>query len=317
MSTTFVERENVRNHGEAWLDYTTGEPVASFSGWIAAACMACSLALFALLIAPALAGFVYTADDLGEFHLPLRAFYERCLESGAAFDWCPDLYCGFYLTGEGQAGTYHPLHWLLYRSFPLDVAWNVECVLSYPFLFFGAYLMLRRWLSSSASALFGAMCFTFCGFNLMHFVHVNAVAVVAHVPWLLWAGDKLVRATMRGERLFLTAMIGTLTASQLLVGYPQYVFLSVVAELLVLAVVYWRREASGHRWSSLSWWTVGKLLGLAAAAVQVLPTIEALGDSAPGRGRRIRRLGFDASAECGAVDRAVPVSIARCWTEHA
>ena len=86
-----------------------------------------SLAMFALLIAPALVGFVYTADDLGEFHLPLRAFYERCLESGASFDWCPDLYCGFYLTGEGQAGTYHPLHWLLYRSLPLDTwpgTWN-------------------------------------------------------------------------------------------------------------------------------------------------------------------------------------------------
>ena len=34
------------------------------------------------------------------------------LESGDAFDWCPDLFGGFYLTGEGQVGTYHPLHWL-------------------------------------------------------------------------------------------------------------------------------------------------------------------------------------------------------------
>ena len=71
------------------------------------------LACGALLIAlagPALIGRVYTADDLGAFHLPMRAFYSDCLARGEAFDWSPQLYCGFYLTGEGQVGAYHPLH---------------------------------------------------------------------------------------------------------------------------------------------------------------------------------------------------------------
>src|SRR5205809_5860086 len=68
--------------------------------------------LLAILAWPMLVGQVYTADDLGEFHLPLRDFYSRQLSRGEGFDWCPELYCGFYLIGEGQAGTYHPLHWL-------------------------------------------------------------------------------------------------------------------------------------------------------------------------------------------------------------
>jgi hypothetical protein len=280
MTTALLEREDTGSKEELWASFETTEHGPGFQRWVATLCVMCAIGIFALMTLPALVGFVFTANDLGEFHLPLRAFYARCLESGASFDWCPDLYCGFYLTGEGQVGAYHPVHWVLYRFLKLDTAWNIECLLSYPFLFFGAYLMLRRWLTLRSSALFGALCFTFCGFNLLHFVHVNAVAVVAHVPWLLWAADKLVRSSTRGERLFMTAMIGTLTASQLLLGYPQYVFLSLVAEALTIGVIFSRRESRGHRIGSFCWWTVAKAVGLLAAAIQVLPTIEALGDSA-------------------------------------
>src|SRR5688500_666736 len=150
-----------------------------------------SLALGIALCGPALCGLVYTADDLGAFHLPLRAFYARALENGDAFDWCPDLYGGFYLTGEGQAGTYHPLHWLLYRRLPLSWAWNIECVASYPIMFGGVWLLLRRRGFAQAESLYGAAMFTFCGFNLLHFVHVNAIGVVAHIPWLLYVIDRL------------------------------------------------------------------------------------------------------------------------------
>ncbi len=42
------------------------------------------------------------------FHLPLRAFYAERLARGQPYDWMPQLFSGFYLTGEGQAGVYHP-----------------------------------------------------------------------------------------------------------------------------------------------------------------------------------------------------------------
>ena len=43
------------------------------------------------------------------------------------------------------------------------------------------------------------MTFTFSSFCLLHFVHPNAVAIVAHVPWLLWAID-LSYARKRGGK---------------------------------------------------------------------------------------------------------------------
>src|SRR5262249_7050573 len=149
---------------------------------------------------PMLLGQIYTADDLGWFHLPMRAFYAAQLAHGASIDWCPDIFCGFYLTGEGQAGTYHPLHWILYRVLPLWLAFDLDCWLTYPFMLAGSSLFLRRWNIERPAAGLGAMVFTFGSFNLLHFVHVNGVAIVAHFPWLLWATDEMFRSDPRTRR---------------------------------------------------------------------------------------------------------------------
>src|SRR5688572_12435104 len=147
--------------------------------WVA---LAAALLLTAMAL-PMLWGNVYTSDDLGAFHLPIRAFYARQLAAGEAFDWLPNLFAGFYLTGEGQAGTYHPLHWLLYAALPLDLAFDLELLAAYPFALVGMYLFLRRVLVRRDAAAYGALAFAFGGFNLLHFVHVNAVGVLAHLPW--------------------------------------------------------------------------------------------------------------------------------------
>ena len=62
------------------------------------------LASFATLAAPFFLGRVYVADDLGEFHLPLRNFYAEQLSRGQPFDWMSSLFGGFYVAGEGQLG---------------------------------------------------------------------------------------------------------------------------------------------------------------------------------------------------------------------
>jgi hypothetical protein len=76
--------------------------------------------------------------------------------------------------------------------------------------------------------------------------------------------------------------IALLTGSQLLLGYPQYVAYSLLAETLYLLFVLQEQRCGDNR---LSWlrhggvWLVAKMLGLALAAVQIAPTFEALADS--------------------------------------
>jgi hypothetical protein len=238
--------------------------------------------MLATLAGPFLAGQIYTSDDLGAFHLPLRAFYADCLARGESFDWSPQLFCGFYLTGEGQIGGYHPLHRILYRFLPLPIAFDLECLLSYPFMLFGMYLLLRRWDVRRDAALFGGLTFAFSGFSLLHFVHVNGIAVVAHIPWLLLAIHSLMVGATRNRKMFGGIGLALLTGSQLLLGYPQYVMLSVIAEAGYTVMLIRGERRTGGSGDLLkraapvvAWIALGVMIG----GIQLIPTLDALQDS--------------------------------------
>jgi len=266
------------------------------SGWLLLA----AVLLFVALAARFFAQQVYVADDLGEFHLPVRDFYARQLAAGESFDWMPSLYGGFYVAGEGQLGGYHPWHWMLYRSLPLGAAFNVELLSSYPFLFAGTYFLLRRLVGRRDAALVGATAFSFGGFALLHFIHPNAIAVVAHLPWLLWAIDVVLDESAGGAdqaepiggipslalrakmvlrasaRSLAVGAIGLLTASQLLLGYPQYVWFSLLAEggfALYLVVT------RGVRIARLVGVALAVVAGILMGAIQWIPTWHLLSDS--------------------------------------
>ena len=68
---------------------------------------------------------------------------------------------------------------------PLRTALGWEYLCSYPLMLAGMYFLLRRRLGRRDAAMVGSLAFTFSSFNLLHFVHPNAVAAVAHIPWLL------------------------------------------------------------------------------------------------------------------------------------
>lgn len=225
-------------------------------------------ALCAVIAAPLVQGRVYVRDDLASYYLPWRAFYAESLARGESFLWSPYLFAGFYAHGEGQAGMMHPLHWVLYRFLPLAAAFNLDIALSYVAALAGTYLFLRRWRVRRSAAMFGGLVFAFSGFNLLHAVHPSLLAVLAHTPWLLLAIEVIVRS--RNPRAVAGAglAIGLMTASQLLLGHPQAVWLSVVLEGLYL--LFRVRTIRGTR--RLATLAVSKVLGVLAGAVQLLPT---------------------------------------------
>jgi hypothetical protein len=255
------------------------------AGWI---CLV-AVVLFGAMCGPFFAGRVYLFDDLGAFHLPLRAYYAHALREESGFDWMGPLFAGMYLTGEGQAGTYHPWHYVLYKSLSLGPAFCWEILASYPVLFAGTWWLLRKHVRKQASALFGGLVFSFSAFNVLHFMHPNGVAVVAHLPWLLGAIHAAHSDTDRRRRAGALFGISLLTGSQLLLGYPQYVWISLIVELAYCGWLWRERPASGSPdagerqrpgWRAtaghLAW---AKVLGILIGSVQLLPTAEALAAS--------------------------------------
>ena len=232
-------------------------------------------ALLIILAIPLLTGCFFPFGDLGQLHLPTRYFYAQCLAHGDSFLWMPNLFCGFYLHGEGQAGMAHPLHLALYGFLPLLTAFNLELLANYLFMLPGMYLFLRRWRLPAFASLFGAMVFTFSGFNLLHFLHLNLVGVVAHIPWILWAIDVALREENLGRAALGQAALAILTASQLLLGFPQMIWFTFILEVLYVALIapncvsLWRLPLAA----------LAQATGAMMGAIQLLPTLASISSS--------------------------------------
>jgi hypothetical protein len=222
---------------------------------------------------------VHTANDLGFFHLPVRAFYAECLARGDPFLWWPQQYTGVYLHGEGQGGFLHPLQWLGYRLLPLPAAFELELLRAPAFAFAGLALFLRARRLPAAASLLGALVFAFSSFSLLHFIHPNLVGVWSHVPWCLLAIERYLGAAQPAARALAGGALVLLTASQLLLGHPQGVWLALLVEAPYALWAARGRARPAELWPLAA----AALLGCGVAAVQVLPTLDALARSARAR----------------------------------
>jgi hypothetical protein len=212
--------------------------------------------------------------DLGVLHLPVRDSYARALRSGENFDWLPGMHNGVFITGEGEHGPYHPLHLLLYRLLPLPTAFTLEVVLPFAFSFAGMVLFLRRHVGTPGAFL-AALVYTFSANNVSHSFHPNFVAVMAHLPWLLWVEEGLFLDTGL-LRLRAIAGIALLTGSQILLGHPQAMSYSLLAEALYVLFLL---PSTVHPWRAAAGWAAAKAIGALIGSVQLLATLSFLANS--------------------------------------
>jgi len=217
--------------------------------------------------------FLYA--DLGNASLAFRMFYADRLGAGESPLWLPNIFCGYYLHGDGQVGMYHPLHWLQYRLLPFEVAFALECLLSYPMALAGMFLFLRSLHVPRAAALVGGIAFGFSSYLLVRYTHVNVVAVLAHVPWLLWLATHSARGLSVRRRRGAWVGIALMTASQVLLGYPGAVVFSIGA--LGLYAILLGTETRSIR--PLVSFAAASSLGILIGAVQFLPTLDLFAES--------------------------------------
>ena len=186
--------------------------------------------LMLFLSLPALRGQIYLEDDLSAVFIPFRYFYAECLRAGESFLWLPNIYNGFYLQGEAQTGMTHPLHLLIYRFLPFTQAFDLDLLISYPFMFAGAVLFLRRWKLPAHAVLFGALLCTFSGYPVSRWLYMVHTGVIAHAPWLLYCIDVAMRDRKPSRIVFASLGVVAFTTSAVLMGYPHLVFIMGLVE---------------------------------------------------------------------------------------
>jgi hypothetical protein len=241
---------------------------------LAAALVLASAAALCALFWPTALRRVFLYGDLGIFFLPFRIFLSENLARGITPLWMPNLFCGYYAHGEGPIGIFHPLRWLLYRFLPVTEAFNLECILPYPLALIGVALFVRRRALPVSAAIFGGLTFAFSAYMTVRLAHLNALAVLAHLGWLLLAIDIVLRD--RGRKRWLGWLgAAAATASQVLIGYPPaiaYSWMLAVPYALLVAVRDERPRALLAVAGALG---AGLLLG----AVQLVPTWDYLAAS--------------------------------------
>ena len=243
--------------------------------WLSWLILACSAALLTPLVRPLLQGRVFVFNDLAWFHLPMRYLYRQAMQTGDTVLWTPALFSGYYMHGEGQTGLFHPSHQLLYRLLPLGHAFDLELIANYVAAFAGMWWLLRRLRLGHAAALCGAMLFAFSGFTLLHHHHLNMVAVVAHLPWLLAAADLVIAGDGRGERRAGFAALALLLASAFLIGFPQAVWWDAIA----LGAFALLRATETGRWVRILPCAAAVAIGILIGGLQIVPTADAAAHS--------------------------------------
>jgi len=216
--------------------------------------------------------------DLSSQFVFWRGFGYYHLRHGHLPLWNPHIYSGMPFFGEFQSALLYPLNFP-YLFLPLAKAINAGIALH---VFLGGLFMFlwvrRRGLHPFACIVAGVL-FMFCAPHFLHIYagHLPNLCTMIWAPLIFLAIDGFLET--HSPLFWLLGVLGV--AMQVLAGHPQYLFYTAVAAGLysLLCIPRLTKRPADLLWI-LSVWLVAGLL----TAVQVLPGIEASGESVRGRG---------------------------------
>ena len=218
---------------------------------------------------------IVAGNDLSNMFLHWLSFARSSIQQGEFPLWNPYLFSGIPFVANPQPALFYPPTWLALLM-PVTRALGWIIVLHVWLAGAGMYAWMRSEGASTTGALFGAVTFAFSGYFFVRVYagHVGVVTTGAWLPLILWAFRRAV-----GRRSWRLAVLGGLPVGfSILAGHTAsfiYVALGLAAYAAFQAWVRWRDErAPRAALLPLVWAGVMVLVGLALAAVQLLPMAE-------------------------------------------
>jgi hypothetical protein len=241
-----------------------------------------------LVLHPTQALYSDHSDLLAE-HLPAKRFLVRSYhETGELPLWCPYQFAGSPFLHDPQVGLFYPPYWLLLalpeRYAGAALSWLT--VLHVLIAGWGMYAYARTQGLTTLPALVAACGFMFAGKWMLHLLAAGHTITVglAWLPLLLIGLERAVRRRSLLDATWAGAVFGLVVLGT----HPQWTFYAgLFAALWTLGPALeqagylggegarsWRRTAAAlARWAGFG--ACAGALGLALAAVQLLPTLEA------------------------------------------
>jgi hypothetical protein len=252
-------------------------PVKEERAAIILLCISC-ITIYLISVCPIFVGEYFTHLDIRTQFIPYRSFYAAALSKGELGIWNPFLCRGYPNLAEGQTGVLHPVHILAYHFLPVTIAGTIELIGAVPFAFVGTFIFLRRSLQCSTfSSLTGSALFSFSTFFTVHFMHVNMLWTLAHLPWALYFSERLFHRT-RSSHWHLLGLSLTIL-STILLGHPQTVWFIGISILSLIIYISACTTPSRPVWQSLGLIVIANIAAFCIGTLQILPTYDYLNRS--------------------------------------
>ena len=218
---------------------------------------------------------IVASNDLTNMFLHWLRFAVSSIQRGQFPLWNPYLFSGVPFVANPQPALFYPPTWLALLM-PVSKAFGWMIVLHVWLAGAGMYAWLRLEGASVAGALVGGAAFAFNGYISVRVYagHLGVITTSAWLPLLLWAYRHVVR-----RRSWALALVGGLPVGlAILAGHTAsfvYVVLGLLAYVVFCAWGRWQEERSARAVVlPFAWAGVMLLVGLALAAVQLLPMAE-------------------------------------------
>ncbi len=212
--------------------------------------------------------------DAADMHYPLQKTFSDRMRPGELPFWSPYIFSGYPLLANPEMAAWYLPHWPVFLAGVTPRGIQFELVLHAFFACLGAWLLLSRILENRAAALAGAFAYAFSGFFAGHSSHVGIFSTAAGFPWLLLAFR---RAMDAASPLRWAAAGGLVGGMMILAGYFQAAMYAYLALGLYAVAEIW---STRKLWIRAVAVTAGMLaLGIAIASIEVLPGLEATGQS--------------------------------------
>jgi len=232
------------------------------------------LIFFAKLFYPTLKIFVtpdFGLSDVLHFNYPRKFLLSEALKNNKLPLWTDNLSSGYPLFAEGETGAINPVNLFLFKFFPPEVAFNIGYIVIFFTTAVGTYLFSRYFGLTALPSLFTATVFAFSGWHISQISHFDHLQTISFLPFVFLITESLIRR----PTIFKLNLLAAVLSLQILSGYPQHVFITIMGALIFLILrLSFTKVSLSHWLKTVVFFLLGTFFSIFLSAAQVLPMFQ-------------------------------------------
>jgi hypothetical protein len=181
--------------------------------------------------------------------------------------WTSTFGGGYPIYASGGLGTFYLPNFILFRLLPPIYAYNSILVLCVLMLAWGMYAWFRTLKHPPPIAAFGALTLALSGYVITQMTHIVIIQGLSLFPLLGFLTYRLIKNTSWTN----CALLGFVLSQQILVGFPQSVFITLLFLLFYALYLLLQQKKKA---SAVFRFFLGIVIGIGLSAVQLLPSLE-------------------------------------------